>query len=264
MHVMNDVCRTSGEQQALAALLDDQTRLRVTMLRPVAGTRCLTVGAGAVSIANWLADRTGPGGVVVATGVNPQPVPAHPRLRAHQMELSGVEQWPSILDGPFDLIVTRDLLAHLPLRQWVLHQLTQRLAPAGVVLVEDFACWPGAGVVAALTREAATIYTAYQEAVTTVLHQTGTDHNWARQAHTALRQENLTAVETRVHTSYWHGNTPGTRLIAGTARRLRPQLLAAGLTAGQLDLLFDLLVDRQLVVHGQPLYSTSGRRLGPR
>ena len=61
----------------LAVILDDFSRdqLRHAGLR--AGARCLEVGAGAGTLAHWMADQTGPTGEVIATDVKPQHVRAH-------------------------------------------------------------------------------------------------------------------------------------------------------------------------------------------
>jgi precorrin-6B methylase 2 len=52
--------------------LDPMTRRRLTALEVGEGSRCLEVGAGGGSVANWLCEKAGPSGHVVATDVNIQ------------------------------------------------------------------------------------------------------------------------------------------------------------------------------------------------
>jgi hypothetical protein len=63
-----------------------------------------------------------------------------------------------------------------------------------------------------------------------------------------------------IHGRYWTGGDPGCRLVAAAAAQLRPKLLAAGMSGPELDRLDALLAEPGLVLHGHPLYSTSGRR----
>ena len=68
----------SGFDEELARLhllqerYDARTFARLTALGPLAGAVCLEVGAGAGSVARWLAGQAGPFGHVVATGADPR------------------------------------------------------------------------------------------------------------------------------------------------------------------------------------------------
>ena len=61
-----------GRLRLLQARYDPRTFARLSMFGPLAGTRCLEVGAGAGSVARWLAAQVGPSGQVVATDTNPR------------------------------------------------------------------------------------------------------------------------------------------------------------------------------------------------
>ena len=246
--------------QSLAELLDPLTRQRIEQLMPLAGAQCLEVGAGVGSIAVWLADRVGFTGRVVATDLKPDRIPAHPRLTTVAYDLTTEGPWPSELAGPFDLIHARLTLAHLPNRRAVCHELATRLAPDGVLLIEDWAALSQDVVVAAPSVAAAHLYERYQRLAAEVFDTAGTDRTWARRIHSVLVEEGLTDVTTTVHTSYWTAGGPGLRMVAAVSRQLRRQLLLRGMTDGQLERLVEILTDPGLVVHGHPLYSTSGRR----
>lgn len=252
----------SGEAhlRALADLLDPATRRRITQLCPLAGARCLEVGAGSGSVAVWLADRVGYAGEVVATDLVPDRIPAHPRLTTVGYDLTAGGPWPGELAGPFDLIHARLTLAHLPNRRAVCHELATRLAPDGVLLVEDWAALAGDVVVAAPSVAAAHLYERYQRLAAEEFDTGGTDRTWARRIHPVLLEEGLVDVTTVVHAGYWTAGSPGLRMVAAVSRQLRPRLRMHGMTDGQLDRLARVLADPGLVVHGHPLYATSGRR----
>ena len=55
---------------ALSALFDDVTFRHIQALGLQRGWRCWEVGAGGPSVPNWLADRAGPDGHVLATDID--------------------------------------------------------------------------------------------------------------------------------------------------------------------------------------------------
>ena len=69
--------------QLLQARSDGRTFARLTRFGSLAGEVCLEVGAGAGSVARWLAVQAGPSGRVVATDADPRFLAGH--------ELAGVE-----------------------------------------------------------------------------------------------------------------------------------------------------------------------------
>ena len=56
----------------LEARYDTQTFRRLSACGPLSGAHCLDVGAGAGSVARWLAAQAGPAGRVVATDADPR------------------------------------------------------------------------------------------------------------------------------------------------------------------------------------------------
>src|SRR6516165_3851191 len=61
-----------GRLRLLEARYDPHTFRRLGMFGPLAGARYLEVGAGAGSVARWLAAQAGPSGQVVATDSDPR------------------------------------------------------------------------------------------------------------------------------------------------------------------------------------------------
>lgn len=259
----NHHAAATAHHRALAELLDPHTTGRITGLcDPSALRRCLEVGAGGGSVARWLADRLGPGGEVMACDLKPELIGSHPKLRTVAYDLCSDQPAAEVLGSGFDLILARLILLHLPQRRAVLHRLVDLLAPGGVLLVEDWAALRDDVVIDAPSPAAAVLYQRYQHAVGAAFDHAGVDRTWARQIHPAMVHAGLTDVETEVHARYWTGGGPGMRLVAAVQAQLRPQLLAAGFSQAELDALVELVADPRLVVHGHPLYSTSGRRPG--
>lgn len=241
---------------ALAALLDPVTQDRIGGLLNLAGTGCLEVAAGGGSIATWLAEQVGPGGLVVATDTEPDLIPPHPRLSVLRHDITS-----GTPGEGYDLVHARLLLNHLPRRRNALHLMARALRPGGVLLTEDF--WPtppGDFVACAMSTDDAMLLRRYQLAHLQVLADHGNDRTWSRRALIAFLEEGLVDVDTTVTGGTWRGGGPGCRLLIAGIGQLREPLLAAGLHAADLDRLRALLADPSVVLHGHLLYSTSGRR----
>jgi SAM-dependent methyltransferase len=252
----NDSSHAGGHHDALTALLDGFTMARIAGLIDLTGKRCLEVAAGGGGVARWMAECAGDNGAVLATDIKPQHIPEHPRLTAIQHDITTEP-----LPGTFDLIHARLLLNHLPQRREVLRKLAGALNPGGVLLTEDFDPTLGPEFVAsAPDGESAAVIAHYQEIHLGVLASHGNDRTWSRRAYSAMVEEGLTEVETVVHGRTWPGGSPGCRLLAAGLAQLRPELVAAGITGGDLDRAHELFNDPRVVLHGNRLLSTSGRR----
>jgi SAM-dependent methyltransferase len=255
----NDHELAPEHHDALAELLDPETIARLDGLAvDWARASCLEVGAGGGSIARHLAGRVGPAGRVVALDKKPRHIPAHPSLTVVEHDLTGDDPLPV---GPWDVIHARLVLSHLPRRQEILERFAAALAPGGVLVTEDWEAMLTDVVVAAPTAAAAELYQLYQSTVgRQVFAAAGTDRTWARRAHAAMRQAGLENVDTTVSARFWIGGSAGCRLVATTMYELDTQLYDAGMTAEQLAELRLVLADPRTVIHGHPLYATSGWR----
>src|SRR5215469_13760544 len=138
---------TGGYVHATAAFDDELSRLhlletrydpstfrRLAMFGPLAGARCLEVGAGAGSVTRWLAARAGPSGQVVATDTNPRFL-AHletgVEVRRHDILADPLEP------GRYDLAHCRALLLHLPDPRQAVRNIAAAVRPGGWLLIED-------------------------------------------------------------------------------------------------------------------------------
>ncbi|MGI9276725.1 MAG: class I SAM-dependent methyltransferase [Endozoicomonas sp.] len=98
------------------------------------GWHCLDVGAGAGSVALWLADKAGPEGKVTATDIDTR------LLRGKKLPNLVVLKH-DILSDPltdqYDLIHMRDVLMHLQDKSQVVKKLASALKPGGILVVDD-------------------------------------------------------------------------------------------------------------------------------
>jgi SAM-dependent methyltransferase len=253
----NGSAEAIAHHESLASLLDPLTRWRITDLLDLAGAHCLEVGAGAGSMATWLADRVGPDGSVTATDTQPGLIPAHPRLTVLEHDITS----PELPGGGYDLVHARLLLNHLPQRRQVLERLAAAVAPGGILLTEDF--WPTSPheiVAHAASEEDATLLRRFHLAHLRALSEHGNDRGWSRRALLAFLEEGLIDVQAVAYGSTWCGGSPGCQLLIAGTEQLREHLAEVGLNGDELDRAHDLLRDPGIVLHGHLLYSTSGQK----
>jgi SAM-dependent methyltransferase len=105
------------------------------MFGPLAGARCLEVGAGAGSVARWLAVQVQPAGQVVATDTNPrfltEAEEAGVEVRRHDILADPLEP------GGYDLAHCRALLFHLPDPRQAVAKMAAAVRTGGWLLIED-------------------------------------------------------------------------------------------------------------------------------
>ena len=161
------------ERERLRLLERDSDPQTLEILRglPVdASWRCLDLGAGAGSIAYWLADQCRDGHVVAADIDIRFLDRARPgNLQIRQFDV-GRDGFPA---GCFDLIHARALLCHVPARDTVLARAVEWLAPGGwLVLGEAYMFAPDTSPYPALRR--------FYRAVDQRWKAQGADMQWAR------------------------------------------------------------------------------------
>ena len=126
----------AGRRLAIKERLQDPATFEfLTRIGVGEGWRCLELGAGHGSVAEWLCRRVGDGGRVVATDLETDLLAAldHPCLevRRHDVASDSLEQ------EAFDLVHARDLLVHVPDREGALTALRRALRPGGSILLEE-------------------------------------------------------------------------------------------------------------------------------
>jgi len=121
---------------ALSELFDPGTICHLEKCGVSVGWQCLEVGGGGGSIANWLADRVGPTGHVLATDIDPRflEMVKNPNLevRCHNITSDPLPE------AGFDLVHTRLVLLHLPEREQALTRMISALKPGGWLVIEEY------------------------------------------------------------------------------------------------------------------------------
>jgi SAM-dependent methyltransferase len=120
--------------EALGELLDPTTFGHLTRLGVGSGWRCWDVGAGGRSVPEWLVDRVGPEGLVVASDLDTTWLgEGGPTLRVLRHDV-GLEGAPAT---GLDLVHARLVLTHVPRREDALAAMVGALRPGGWLLVEE-------------------------------------------------------------------------------------------------------------------------------
>jgi SAM-dependent methyltransferase len=246
-----------GERQRLAqieAWLDPYSIRIFEEYGVQPGWRCLDVGAGGGSLTQWLCDRVGPRGSVVA-------IDADTRF-LDKIGAANVEVWRAdvaqeeLPEAAFDLVHTRFLLQHLPERELVLAKLARAVRPGGLLVVFDSG---GAPPVAFQQRER---FDRFGMAFLTAAAANGWDLTWAPCLPQRLAELGLVDIRARSFREYVTGSDGGfPGFMSRSIEQLRDRLLATGwLEPADLDALSAALRDPACAFLTFECWIASGRR----
>jgi 2-polyprenyl-3-methyl-5-hydroxy-6-metoxy-1,4-benzoquinol methylase len=128
----------------MSRLLDPASRIHLLRTGVTTGWNCLEIGAGNGSLSQWLAEQVGPGGHVLATDLHPDLMEgiAGPHLDVRALDV--VHDEPP--GAPFDLVVIRALLHHLPERRAVVARLVRWIKPGGWIFIHEPDFYPASTV----------------------------------------------------------------------------------------------------------------------
>ncbi|MCW7946852.1 SAM-dependent methyltransferase [Streptomyces hygroscopicus] len=245
----NDAPRERGRLESIQRSVDTFTTNILESLPIQANWNCLELGAGAGSIAYWLATRC-PDGRVVAVDVDTRHLDAGraTNLEIHEADITRQDYTP----GTFDLIHARYLFCHLPDRDEMVARAAGWLSPGGWLFIEEPYDLPAATSPFPLIQR---ILTAYQH----TYRRNGADMTWARRLPALLARNALTEVA-------FDGNLGR---MGGLEKdrwrplidRAAPDLLASGLiTDADLTEFTELLKDPAFIDIPQMTISAWGRR----
>ncbi len=202
----------------LHAVHDPMTIERLERIGIGAGWRVFVPGAGAGSIARWLAVRVAPGGRVLATDIDPRFLAVDPpdglEVRRHDIVRDPLP------DERFDLIAVRLLLIHLPEREDVLARLVSLLAPGGRILLEEYDL-----SFATLSPDAD--WAASAAAAIPMLRAAGPDYDWARRMPPLLDRLGLEDVGGEVDLPFFRGGSTTAEFHRLTGEQARSALAQA-------------------------------------
>lgn len=210
-----------GERIDFGALAyDDITMARLRALGVGPGWHCLDVGAGTGTVSRRLLDEAGVASVLAVDRdvrfLSAQPLPG---LDVMEADISA----PDVVPGRFRLVHARFVLMHLPERNRLITQLSELVAPGGVLVLSD---------AIDLTSEG-TPGTPYSDAMRAMwqgLQDTiGTDVSWVPSYPQLLRGAGLMSVAAEIHVPPLLPGSPISRFWADTWERSRAAMLATGL-----------------------------------
>ncbi|WP_369394490.1 trans-aconitate 2-methyltransferase [Streptomyces sp. CG1] len=245
----NDAAHERDRLESIQRSVDTFTTNILDGLPIQTSWNCLELGAGAGSIARWLAARC-PDGRVVAVDLDTRHLNAGPatHLEIQEADITHKDYAP----GTFDLIHARYLFCHLPGRDEMIARAAGWLSPGGWLVIEEPYDLPAATSPYPLIQR---ILTAYQH----IYRENGADMTWARSMPALLARNALTEVAYAGNLGRMGGleKDRWRPLIHGVA----PALLASGLiTDTDLAEFDELLKDPAFIDIPQMTISAWGRR----
>jgi SAM-dependent methyltransferase len=245
---------------AQAQFLDEGTMRVLGARGSLRGLRCAEIGAGAGSIALWMADAVGPTGRVVATDVDLrflEALPHHSSLEIRRHDIVAVPLEP----GSYDLVHTRLVLGHLPARDRALEHMVQSLRPGGWLVAEEYDL-----ATAGLFDPPSALQSKMNAAVKQLFRRTGADPRIGIKLDGLLRRAGLEDVEAEGRLSVVRLGTPRAEALALKLEQFRERLVAQGLvTRDEVDLAIREVRQpyEENAVHYPPLMVAAwGRRPG--
>ena len=218
----------------LSAQFDPVTVRHLATVGVAAGWHCLEVGAGAGSIARWLAATVGSTGRVVVTDLDTQFLDDLPRppveVVLHDITGDPVEQ------DAFDLVHARAVLEHLPSRGEVIKRLLTALRTGGVLMLEDIvfgaALLPVSGRIVSPPSKA-DAFTRVIPAMAAGFRAAGADPEFGLELPGALAAAGLRDVDAELTCRLVHGGSAESAFYIMALQDLGPRLIAAGLLTEQ-------------------------------
>lgn len=241
---------------ALEEAFDALTTQHLARVGVASGWQCLELGAGAGSIASWMAGQVGQEGRVVATDLDVSRVRAHAsdQLEVRRHDLVAEDLPP----GPWDLIHERLVLQHIPARLEVLDRIVDALAPGGWVVLEDF----DTAEVRTTDRDGPDheLIARVALAFNGLLAARGGVSSFAANARRELMNRGLVETGSSGHVTIAAGGTGFARAVAANTVQVRDQLESTGFTPAELSHFLEAVEQPDTLIGSPVLITTWGRR----
>ena len=223
-----------AERERLAAIEAGLDPVTIECLEKIGvreGWRCLEVGAGAGSIAQWLCRRVGRSGKVIATDLQTKFLEAidasNLEVRKHDITREDLEP------DTFDLVSARKVLEHLADPSAALRRMAAALRPGGWLLVEDTDLASFMRVSFPHRERFERAYGKFLEA----LSSAGFQPKLGVRLGDELRGVGLREVSLKGLTLEWTGggDHPSGKVYRMTVQRMRERIVKCGMTNEEVD-----------------------------
>lgn len=214
----------AAERERLAGierLWDAGTQALMERLGIAPGWRCLEVGGGGGSMVEWMAERVGAGGRVLATDVYTKFLEAieRPNVEVREHDILAGEP----LEPEFDLVYARLVVEHLG--SGALRRMAAAVRPGGILLLEDYD-WESVAIEP--SREE---FEKVADAVLGLMAEAGFDPHFGRRLLAELEAAGLEGVEAEGRVRLVRGGAPETAFFRLSLDSLRETLLERGLVS---------------------------------
>lgn len=260
-YIFDNAAVTASAQRfdSLESLYDERSIGYLERTGITAGWRCLEVGGGSGSIANWLANRVGDTGSVVVTDIDPRFLNRHPNpnveVRLHDI---GAD---ALANDHFDLIHARLVLIHVPDPWAAIRRLIAALKPGGWLVVEDFDPSIADRSLPCADRDAAILTTKVFAAMGTLMRDRGLDVAFARNLYAGFCGIGLAEVGMEGQMSVRPGGSDGAHLDLANLHQIRGEAIAHGLLSERdVETMQALLQSKSFAVLSPVMFSAWGRR----
>lgn len=213
--------------QAIEREFDPASRRRLYATGLTTGWRCLEVGPGAGSLMQWMGERVGPSGQVVALDLSTKFLPA--QRPAHIEVRQGDIRTASLPQGSFDLVHARYVLIHLPDYEIALSRMLAALKPGGWIVLEEPDFSASRGIVGTAAQLAAMQH--INQAIHRMYESRGMDYALGLTLLPLLHARGLCDLSMENDAPVSAGGSGLATMMAMSARQLREKYVATGVVS---------------------------------
>jgi len=209
--------------RAIEAVFDPASQRRIRSTGFTHGWRCLEVGAGAGSVALWMASVAGPSGQTTAIDINTRflnRLPSEVRVVTEDICTAALQP------ESFDLVHARYVLIHLPNFQVALKKMLTSLKPGGWLVVEE----PDFQTARAISgdHQGVRSVTHVNRAIHQMFASKGMDHSLGSRLPALLQAAGLRNLRVENNAFISQGASAVAEMMRMSARQLRTQYVATG------------------------------------
>ena len=213
--------------QAIEREFDPASCRRLYATGLTAGWRCLEVGPGAGSLMQWMGERVGPSGHVIALDLSTKFLTA--QRPAHIEVQQGDIRTAAFLPGSFDLVHARYVLIHLPDYEIALSRMLAALKPGGWIVLEEPDFSAARGIVGTAAQLAAMEH--INQAIHHMYESRGMDYALGLTLLPLLQARGLLDLSMENDAPVSAGGSGLAKMMAMSAQQLREKYLATGVVS---------------------------------